>query len=117
MCINKFILCFNFCGFYSVSLIHFFYPFISFLAWWVWSEAYRILVVDAGFPGVVCRLQSVWASRGWCAGSSVCGLSRGGVQAQQLWNRLSGPVVCGILVPRPEIELVRPTLEGGFLVR
>ena len=58
-----------------------------FLAWWVLTEAYRILVVDAGFsPGVVCRLQSVWALQGWCAGSSVCGLSRGGVQAQQLWN-------------------------------
>ena len=27
---------------------------------------------------------------------------------------LSGPMACGILVPRPEIELESPALEGKF---
>ena len=29
-------------------------------------------------------------------------------------HRLSCPTVCGILVPRPGIELASPELEGGF---
>ena len=28
---------------------------------------------------------------------------------------LSFPVACGILIPRPGIELTSPALEGGFL--
>ena len=46
-----------------------------------------------------------------------------GSQAQQLWGvgslvsvrGFSSPVACGILVPRPTIELTSPVLQGRFL--
>ena len=45
----------------------------------------------------------------WSVGSRVLGLSSCGVHG------LSCPAACGILVPRPRIELVPSALAGGFL--
>ena len=55
------------------------------------------------------------------AGSRACGLSSCGMWALECAGsvvaacRLSCPVACGILVPRPGIKPMSPALEGGFL--
>ena len=45
----------------------------------------------------------------------VQGFSSYGMQASLMALRLSNPMACGILVPRPRIEPMSPALEGRLL--
>ena len=60
-------------------------------------------------------LQHVGSLVAACGLLSGCGAQAPG-HADSRALRLSCPVACGILVPRPGIEPASPALEGGFLI-